>query len=271
MLRQGAALVAGVAAVGLSGYGVVRAYGPPVVRRLEVPLTGLDRRADGLRIAVLGDLHIGPLYGTGQVERVVEMVNALDADLVTVVGDMVSSEVGAVRESALPLRRMRSRYGSYFVTGNHEYYTGHDEWIEAADDLGLRVLRNQRVEIAHRGGAIDLAGVNDREGVRYDDPADYAAALADRDPSRPVVLLAHQPVQVREAAAYGVDLQLSGHTHGGQIVPFNLLVRLDQPVVAGLAEVDGTQIYVTRGAGFWGPPMRVGAEPEIALIELRAA
>lgn len=271
LLRQGAALVAGVAAVGLSGYGVVRAYGPPVVRRLEVPLTRLDRRADGLRIAVLGDLHIGPLYGTGQVERVVEMVNALDADLVTVVGDMVSSEVGAVRESALPLRRMRSRYGSYFVTGNHEYYTGHDEWIEAADDLGLRVLRNQRVEIAHRGGAIDLAGVNDREGVRYDDPADYAAALADRDPSRPVVLLAHQPVQVREAAAYGVDLQLSGHTHGGQIVPFNLLVRLDQPVVAGLAEVDGTQIYVTRGAGFWGPPMRVGAEPEIALIELRAA
>jgi hypothetical protein len=134
----------------------------------------------------------------------------------------------------------------------------------------MRVLRNERVEIAHRGGVIDLAGVNDREGSRYDDPPDYAAALGDRDPTRPVVLLAHQPVQVRQAARYGVDLQLSGHTHGGQVVPFDRLVRLDQPVVSGLAEVDGTPVYVTRGAGFWGPPMRVGADPEVALVELRA-
>lgn len=271
LLRQTAAVVAGAAAFGLSGYGVVRAYRPPVVRRLQVPLSRLDPRADGLRVAVLGDLHIGPLYGGRQVERVVELINQLDADLITVVGDLVSSEVGAVRRSALPLRRLRSRYGTYFVTGNHEYYTGHEEWIEAADELGMRVLRNERVEIVHRGGAIDLAGVNDREGSRYDDPPDYAAALADRDPSRPVVLLAHQPVQVHQAAAYGVDLQLSGHTHGGQVVPFNLLVRLDQPVVAGLAEIDGTRLYVTRGAGFWGPPMRVGAEPELTLLELRAA
>lgn len=141
------------------------------------------------------------------------------------------------------------------------------------DRLGLRVLQNQRLEIATRGGVLDLAGVNDASaaGTGVAAPADYAAALADRDPSRPVVLLAHQPVAAFEAAKYDVDLQLSGHTHGGQIVPFNLLVRLEQPVVSGLGEVDGTKVYVTNGAGFWGPPVRVGAEPQITLVELRSA
>jgi hypothetical protein len=270
LLRRGAAVAAGVVAAGAGGYGVWRAYAPPRVRRLQVPLAGLDRRADGLRVAVIADLHVGPLSGRGQVERVVEIVNSLEPDLVAVVGDLVSTEVGAVVREAASLRRMRSRYGSFFVTGNHEYYHGFEEWLAAADELGLRVLRNQRVEITHRGGAIDLAGVNDREGSRYDDPPDYAAALGDRDPSRPVVLLAHQPVQVHRAAEFGVDLQLSGHTHGGQLYPFDYLVRLDQPAVSGLAEVDGTQVYVTNGAGFWGPPMRVGADPDVTLLELRA-
>jgi hypothetical protein len=169
-----------------------------------------------------------------------------------------------------PLAGLRSRYGAYFVTGNHEYYTGHQEWIEAAGDLGLRVLRNERVEIAHRGAVLDLAGVNDVTGAQYADAPDYAAALADRDPARPVVLLAHQPVQAHEAARYGVDLQLSGHTHGGQIYPFHHLVRAVQPVLSGMAEVDGTKVYVTNGAGFWGPPVRVGADPDVTLLELRA-
>lgn len=270
VLRRAAAVTASVVAAGVAGYGVTRAYREPSVTRLDVPLPRLDRRADGLRVAVIADIHVGPLYGAGQAERMVRLVNRLDADIITVVGDMVSSEVGKVRQSAAPLRDLRSRYGAYFVTGNHEYYTGHEEWIEAAGDLGLRVLRNERVEIAHRGGVIDLAGVNDHSGTDYDDPPDYQAALGDRDPSRPVLLLAHQPVQVRDAAAYGVDLQLSGHTHGGQLFPFHYLVRLEQPAVSGLAEVDGTRLYVTRGAGFWGPPMRVGADPEVTLLTLRS-
>jgi uncharacterized protein len=270
LLRRGAAITAGLVAAGVVGAGIPRAYMAPKVRHVPVPLRRLDRRADGLRLAVIADLHVGPLYGRRHVDRVVDIVNDTDPDLVAVVGDMVSSQVEHVRDSAAPLRGLRSRYGSYFVTGNHEYYTGHEEWIEAADELGLRVLRNERTEIVHGGGAIDLAGVNDREGVRFDDPPDYDAALGDRDPSRPVVLLAHQPVQVHRAAAYGVDLQLSGHTHGGQVFPFHLLVRLDQPVVSGLAEVDGTLVYVTNGAGFWGPPMRVGADPDITLVELRS-
>jgi predicted MPP superfamily phosphohydrolase len=134
------------------------------------------------------------------------------------------------------------------------------------------VLQNERQEIRARGGVLDLAGVNDvtAAGTGLAGPADYAAALADRDPSRPVVLLAHQPVAAREAARFGVDLQLSGHTHGGQMAPFNLLVPLQQPVVAGLGEVDGTKVYVTNGAGFWGPPVRVGAPPQVTLVELRA-
>lgn len=268
LFRRAAAITAGLVAVGTTGYGVSRAYRPPTVQTVPVPLAGLDPRVAGLRVAVVADLHVGPLYGGEQVARVVETVNRLDADLVAVVGDMVSSEIGRVRRSAAPLRDLDSRYGTYAVTGNHEYYTGHEQWLEAADDLGIRVLRNERVEIVHRGGAVDLAGVNDRAGSSYDDPPDYAAALGGRDASRPVVLLAHQPVQVERGASYGVDLQLSGHTHGGQVFPFHLLVRAEQPAVSGLSMIDGTALYVTNGAGFWGPPLRVGADPEVSLIEL---
>ncbi len=271
LLRRGAAITAGAVAVSLTGFGVSRAYRAPTIRRYDIPMSRLARRADGLRLAVLADIHVGPLLGTGQVERIVEIVNDLDADLVTVVGDVVTSEPDRVRESLLPLTRLRGRHGVFYVTGNHEYLVGVDNWTEAAAELDLRVLRNERVEIAHGGGAIDLAGVNDVTGARYADPPDYEATLGGRDPSRPVVLMAHQPVAVHEAAPYGVDLQLSGHTHGGQMFPFDYLVRLQQPVVSGLSEVDGTPVYVTNGAGFWGPPVRVGADPDITLLTLRSA
>ena len=177
-------------------------------------------------------------------------------------------------EAAEPLRDLRSRYGSFFVTGNHEYFSGVEEWVREVDRLGLRVLQNARQEIVTPGGVLDLAGVNDlagQGGAGRGAGPDFEAALGDRDASRPVVLLAHQPIQVRDAARYGVDLQLSGHTHGGQMAPFNLLVPLQQPVTSGLATVDGTQVYVTDGAGFWGPPVRVGAPPQISLVELRSA
>jgi predicted MPP superfamily phosphohydrolase len=149
------------------------------------------------------------------------------------------------------------------VTGNHEYYSGFQPWIDEVARLGVRPLRNERLEL----GALDLAGVNDLGGVQYGDGPDFAKALGDR--GRPVVLLAHQPVVARDAAKFGVDLQLSGHTHGGQMVPFNLLVKLQQPVVSGYGEVDGVPVYVTNGAGFWGPPVRVGAPPQVTLVELR--
>ncbi|MFI9640420.1 metallophosphoesterase [Micromonospora sp. NPDC051925] len=272
LLARGAAIFAGLTAVGITGYGVRTALGPPQLDRVRIPLAKLPRSMDGLRIATVSDIHLGPLRGRAHTERIVAMINRLDADLVAVVGDLVDGSVAELGEAAEPLRDLRSRYGSFFVTGNHEYYSGVEEWVREVDRLGLRVLQNERQEIRARGGVLDLAGINDvtADGTGLAGPADFAAALGDRDVSRPVVLLAHQPVAAHEAAKFGVDLQLSGHTHGGQLAPFNLAVKLQQPVVSGLGEIDGTKVYVTNGAGFWGPPVRVGAPPQVTLVELRA-
>jgi predicted MPP superfamily phosphohydrolase len=268
LLARGAAIFAGLTAAGLTAYGVRTALGEPVLSRVAIPLSKLDRRSDGLRIALVADIHLGPILRRGHTERVVSSVNGLDADLVAIVGDLVDGTVEELGASAEPLRDLRSRYGTFFVTGNHEYFSGFEPWIDELVRLGVRPLRNERVEIA--GGALDLAGVNDVTGRQFGDAPDFARALGGRDPSRPAILLAHQPIQVFEAARHGVDLQLSGHTHGGQIVPFNYLVRLQQPMISGYGEIDGTKVYVTDGVGFWGPPVRVGTRPEITLVELRA-
>jgi predicted MPP superfamily phosphohydrolase len=262
------AVTAGATAAGLVGYGVGQALGPPRIKRIQIPLAKLPRGADGLRVALVSDIHLGPLNGVGRTRRIVEIVNGLDADLVAIVGDLVDGSVAELGPAAAPLGGLHSRLGTFFVTGNHEYYSGYQQWLDEVGRLGMRALRNERVELP---GGVDLAGVNDATGAAYHDSPDYDAALRGRDPSRPVVLLAHQPVQAHEAARHGVDLQLSGHTHGGQITPFQLIVRASgQPVVSGLGEVDGMPVYVTNGAGFWGPPVRVGAPPDVTLVELRA-
>ncbi|WP_196439067.1 metallophosphoesterase [Planomonospora sp. ID67723] len=270
-IARTAAAIAGAGALATVGSGVRTALGDPVIERVGVALPRLDPRLSGLRFAVVSDIHLGPLTGRGHTERIVRMINALEADVVAIVGDLVDGTVAELGPLARPLASLESRYGAYFVTGNHEYYTanGPGEWIEELRELGVRPLANERVEIAHAGAVLDLAGVNDLTGTTVDEGPDFERALGGRDRSRSTVLLAHQPLQAREAARHGVDLQLSGHTHGGQMVPFNLVVPLQQPVVAGLGEVDGTRVYVTRGAGFWGPPVRVGAPPEITLLELR--
>jgi predicted MPP superfamily phosphohydrolase len=272
LLARGAAIFAGLTAAGVTGLGVRTALGPPTLDRVRIPLAKLDRRLDGFRIALVSDIHLGPLAGRAHSERVVAAVNRLDADLVAVVGDLVDGTVAELLPAAAPLRELRSRHGNYFVTGNHEYYSGVEEWITEVRRLGLRPLQNERVEILARGGVLDLAGVNDPTGAELGSAQapDFNRALGGRDTGRPVVLLAHQPIQAHEAARHGVDLQLSGHTHGGQMVPFNLLVGLQQPIVSGYGEVDGTKVYVTNGAGFWGPPVRVGAPPQVTLVELRA-
>jgi predicted MPP superfamily phosphohydrolase len=262
VIARGIAIGAGLVAAGVVGSGVRTALGPPQLKRIQIPLTKLPRNLDGYRIAVVSDIHLGPLTGVEHTRRIVDAINGMDADLVAVVGDLVDGTVAELRDEAEPMRGLRSRDGSYFVTGNHEYYSGVEQWIEHVRELGMRPLQNERLEI--RG--FDLAGVNDAGGA-----PDYAKALKDRDPAKAIVLLAHQPVQAHEAAKYKVDLQLSGHTHGGQMAPFNFIVKLQQPIVSGLGEVDGTKVYVTNGAGFWGPPVRVGAPPDITLVELRAS
>jgi predicted MPP superfamily phosphohydrolase len=264
-LARALAVTAGVAAAGATAYGVHSAMGPPQVLRRQITIRNLPRRMDGLRIALVSDIHLGPLLGRGHTQRIVDTINGIGADLVAVVGDLVDGSVAELGPAAEPLAGLHARRGSFFVTGNHEYYSGYEEWIPEVESFGVTVLRNQRVEI----DGIDLAGVNDATGGQFDDGPDYAKALGGRDRARPVVLLAHQPIQVHEAADHGVDLQLSGHTHGGQIFPFGYAVRLQQPVIAGYATFGDTQLYVTRGAGFWGPPVRVGAPPDVSVIELR--
>ncbi|MFD0519270.1 metallophosphoesterase [Paractinoplanes durhamensis] len=265
VLARGMAIFAGLTAAGITGYGVKTALGAPQLDRFSLPLAKLPRGMDQTRLAVVSDIHLGPLTGTRHLERIVDLINSVQADIVCVVGDLVDGSVAELGRFAAPLADIESRHGAYFVTGNHEYYSGYEPWVEEVSRLGVRPLRNERVEI----NGLDLAGVNDLGGTQYGDGPDFAKALGDRDSARPVVLMAHQPVVAHDAAPFGVDLQVSGHTHGGQMAPFNLLVKLQQPVVSGFGTVDGVPVYVTNGAGFWGPPVRVGAPPQVTVIELR--
>ena len=267
-LARSAAAVAGGAAVGVTGGGMVSALGPPRVRRFTVPVRRLDPAFAGFRIAVVSDIHLGPLLGRGHTERLVRMINETDADLVAMVGDLADGTVAELGRAAEPLRDLVSREGTFFVTGNHEYYSGHQQWITELERLGLGYLHNSRTTLRRGAGRLDVAGITDVTGQSFDDAPDLGAALSGRTGADPVVLLAHQPVQATDAARAGVDLQLSGHTHGGQLYPFHHVVGLAQPGVSGLSKVDDTWLYVTNGAGFWGPPVRVGAPPDISVLEL---
>ncbi|MFC4504493.1 MULTISPECIES: metallophosphoesterase [Streptomyces] len=250
-----------VGTVGHGTYGVLRG---PKVKRLTVPLAKLPRSAHGFRIAVVSDIHIGPILGRGFAQRVVDTINATQPDLIAVVGDLVDGSVENLTPSVEPLARLRARHGTYFVTGNHEYISGAEPWIEKVRELGLRPLENARTELP----GFDLAGVNDVRGEEEGQGPDFGKALGDRDRSRTAVLLAHQPVVIDDAVRHGVDLQLSGHTHGGQLWPGSLLAELANPTVAGLERYGDTQLYVSRGAGAWGPPVRVGAPSDITVVEL---
>ncbi|HET6861279.1 MAG TPA: metallophosphoesterase, partial [Streptomyces sp.] len=209
----GAAAAAALGTVGYGTYGVLRG---PRVKRVTVPLAKLARSAHGFRIAVVSDVHLGPILGRAHTQRIVDTINATQPDLVAVVGDLVDGSVADLGSAAEPLARLKSRHGTYFVTGNHEYFSGAGEWIEHVRELGMRPLENERVEIA----GFDLAGVNDIAGESEGQGPDFVRALGDRDRSRASVLLAHQPVVIHDAVRHGVDLQLSGHTHGGQLWPF---------------------------------------------------
>ncbi|MFH7596558.1 metallophosphoesterase [Streptomyces racemochromogenes] len=257
----GAAVAAAGVTVGTGTYGVLRG---PRVKRVQVPLARLPRAAHGFRIAVVSDVHLGPVLGRAHTRRIVDTVNRTQPDLIAVVGDLVDGNVHDLGPAAEPLRELRARHGSFFVTGNHEYFSGARQWVDHVRELGLTPLENARRELPH----FDLAGVNDVQGEQEGEGPDFQAALGDRDRSRASVLLAHQPVVIHDAVRHGVDLQLSGHTHGGQLWPGNYLAELANPTVAGLERYGDTQLYVSRGAGAWGPPVRVGAPSDITLVEL---
>ncbi|WP_340376697.1 metallophosphoesterase [Streptomyces sp. SS7] len=257
----GAAAAVAVGTVGAGTYGVLRG---PEVKRVTVPLAKLPRAAHGYRIAVVSDIHLGPVLGRGFAQKVVDTINGTQPDLIAVVGDLVDGSVKDLGPAAAPLARLRARHGSFFVTGNHEYFSGAAQWVEEVRRLGIDPLENERTELPW----FDLAGVNDIAGESEGQGPDFGKALGDRDTTRACVLLAHQPVQIHDAVRHGVDLQLSGHTHGGQLFPGNLIAAAANPTLAGLDRYGDTQLYVSRGAGAWGPPTRVGAPSDVTVIEL---
>ncbi|WP_405895302.1 metallophosphoesterase [Streptomyces sp. NBC_00104] len=257
----GAVAAAALGTVGYGTYGVVRG---PRLKRVTVPLAKLPRAAHGFRIAVVSDIHLSPMLGRGFAQKVVDTINSTQPDLIAVVGDLVDGDVADLGPAAAPLAGLKARHGSYFVTGNHEYISGAEQWVEEVRRLGLTPLENARRELPY----LDLAGVNDIAGEDEGRGPDFAKALGDRDTSRAVVLMAHQPVQIHDAVDHGVDLQLSGHTHGGQMWPMTYVAEAANPTLAGLERYGDTQLYVSRGAGAWGPPVRVGAPSDITVVEL---
>lgn len=252
------------------GYVMARATAPVV--EVRVPIAGLPRALEGFTIAQISDIHVGPTIKRPYVDAIVDRVNGLKADMVAITGDLVDGSVGELSKDTAPLARLTSRHGTYVVTGNHEYYSGAKAWIAELRRLGARVLLNEHVVLEHDGERVTVAGVTDYSAHHFDPShrSDAQAALRGAPESAPKVLLAHQPRSAAASALAGADLQLSGHTHGGQFWPWNFFVRLQQPFTAGLHRLDRMWVYINRGTGYWGPPMRFGIPSEITRIRLVA-
>lgn len=256
----------------MSGYGFWRAFEPAQLTEMPIRLPKLPKALDGMTILHLTDLHISHILRRPFVADLVRRTNALKPDLVAITGDLIDGEVDQLAEAVAPLRDLKSRYGTFFVTGNHDYYWGDVQWAEALNRMGINVLRNRLVRVGDAGASVDLVGVDDwgarnlRPGRGYN----LERAIAGRNPDRASVLLAHEPANFETAATSGMDLQLSGHTHGGQLFPMTAMVRMRWKYNRGLYTHGAGQLYVSRGIGFWGPPLRVGSDPEIVKIILLA-
>jgi predicted MPP superfamily phosphohydrolase len=232
----------------------------PRVQRVTIPLENLPPELEGYRIVQWSDVHVGPTIRRRFVQNLVERTNTLDADAVAITGDFVDGPCDELREHIAPLDELRTRDGVFYVTGNHEYYWRASEWVPEIESHGVTFLKNEHRLV--RPGLV-IAGVTDPMG-RYTHKQDPKRALAGAPADAVKVLLSHRPQLIAE-----VDLQLSGHTHGGQFFPFSLFIKYFQPIVAGLHRVGRTWHYVNRGTGYWGPPSRLGVGGEITVIELR--
>lgn len=271
-LARSVAGASALVSLGVSGWGVHRAYGDPEITEVPVRLPHLPKALDGFTLVQISDLHVGDILGATFLTDLVQRCNALKPDLMAITGDLVDGSVEEIGQTIGLLQGLRSRHGSYFCTGNHEYYSGARAWCAALSRMGITVLRNHFVPIGEPGASFDLFGVDDWGAQRrgYGPGYDLARAVKGRDRERASVLLAHQPSNFDAVAAEGLGLQLSGHTHGGQMFPFTDLVRLRWPVSRGRAEIGSSTLYVSRGTGFWGAPMRVDSPPEIVKVVLVA-
>jgi predicted MPP superfamily phosphohydrolase len=255
----------------LASYGLWRAFEPAELSEVPIRLPKLPKQLDGFTIVHLSDLHISSVIRRNFIEEVVRRCNQLKPDLVAITGDLVDGEVDQLAHAVAALRGLQSRYGTYFVTGNHDYYSGVRPWTSAISAMGIQVLRNRRLEIGDAGASFDLVGVDDWSArINGRGGYDLERAIAGRDPDRASVLLAHEPANFDQAVERGMGLQLSGHTHGGQLFPLTALVAMRWSRYAGLYRQGPGQLYVSRGVGFWGPPMRVGSPPEIVKLTLLA-
>ena len=216
------------------------------------------------------DLHVGPTIKGPFVESVVQSIEGLNADLIVFTGDLVDGSVADLKEDVAPLSRLNAPFGKYFITGNHEYYSGVLPWIEKAKDLGFKVLIDAHDLLTKEGATLTLAGVTDYSSTQFvkDHKSDPLKAVSGAPNDSIKILLAHQPANIYKAVEAGYDLQLSGHTHGGQFIPWNFVTRLSQPYIAGMSRHQDTWIYVNRGTGYWGPPLRLGISSEITIITL---
>jgi uncharacterized protein len=258
-------------ALAITVIGAWNARRTAAVVHVDVPIADLPEALHGFTIVQISDVHVGPTIGAGYLGRIVEAVNRLEADMVAITGDLVDGSVEALAPHVAPLRDLRSRHGSFFVTGNHEYYSGAHAWIAELRRLEVTVLVNEHVTLAHGEATVLIAGVTDPSAHHFDPShrSDPQAALHGAPADTHVrLLLAHQPRTAPAAAEAGYDLQLSGHTHGGQFWPWNLVVRWQQPFSAGLYRLRGLWVYVSRGTGYWGPPKRLGAPSEITRLRL---
>ena len=257
-------------AAGMTLLGLINARRLPQVVEVSIPLTDLTSKLDGFRIAQISDIHVGATIEGDFLKRIVDRVNALNADMVAITGDLVDGSVHDLSIHTQVLADLRSRHGSFFVTGNHEYYSGAAAWVNELRQLGIKVLQNEHVVIQHHSTPLIVAGVTDFSAHHFDEHqrSDPHAAIAGAPTNAPKILLAHQPRSAALAAAAGFDLQLSGHTHGGQFWPWNYFVRLQQPYTAGLHRLDKLWVYTSRGTGYWGPPKRLGSPAEITLLRL---
>jgi predicted MPP superfamily phosphohydrolase len=270
LLSKSAVGSATAAAASLSAVALRTGLSDVEVKDVSVKLDRLPRELSGMSIVQLTDIHVGPTIGERFMRTIVEKTNALKPDAVVITGDLVDGSVEQLAQQVAPLAKLSARFGVYFVTGNHEYYSGVKEWTEHLSSMGIRVLRNEKVSLGD-GASIDLAGVDDHlsHELAENNGAELVRLLGIQDDQRELILLAHQPKAIVSAAGAGVGLQLSGHTHGGQLWPFSHLVALTQPYLAGLHRHEArTQIYVSRGTGYWGPPMRLLAPAEITRLVL---
>lgn len=260
-----------IAAFAVTAIGMWNARRTAAVVQVDVPIAGLPEALHGFTIAQITDIHVGPTIKGPYVDNIVDAVNRLNADMVAVTGDLVDGSVKELARHVAPLARLSSRHGTFFVTGNHEYYSGANAWIAELRRLGLNVLLNEHRVLQHDSAALVIAGVTDVTAHHFD-PAHRSnpqGAIADAPAhARIRVLLAHQPRSAQDAVSAGFHLQLSGHTHGGQFWPWNFFVRFQQPFTAGLHRVQSLWIYVSRGTGYWGPPKRFGAPSEITHLRL---